>query len=49
MDGVHLVFMSMGMGQMKYLVLARNDLTSQMEGRALRDKITMDLVPPIVQ
>ena len=43
------VTMLMEVGQMKYLVLARNDLTSQMEGRALRDKITMDLVPPIVQ
>ena len=30
----------MGMGQMKYLVLAREDLTNQVEGRALRNKTT---------
>ena len=31
---VDLVTMSMGVGQMRYLVLAREDLTNQVEGRA---------------
>ena len=35
---VDLVSMPMGMGQMKYLVLAREDLTNQVKGRALVDK-----------
>ena len=30
--------MPMGVGQMKYLVLAREDLTNQVEGRALANK-----------
>ena len=30
----------MGMGQMRYLVLAREDLTNQVEGRALQNKTT---------
>ena len=32
--------MPMGLGQMKYLVLAREDLTNQVEGRVLRNKTT---------
>ena len=35
---VDLVAMSMGLGQKKYLVLAREDLSNQVEGRALRPK-----------
>ena len=35
---VDLVSMPMGVGQMKYLVLAREDLTSQVEGWALANK-----------
>ena len=35
---VDIVVMPMGLGQMKYLVLAREDLTNQVEGRALRNK-----------
>ena len=37
---VDLVSMPMGVGQMKYLVLAREDLTNQVEGRALTNKTT---------
>ena len=37
---VDLVSMPMGVGQMKYLVLAREDLTNQVEGRALANKTT---------
>ena len=37
---VDLVSMPMGVGQMKYLVLAREDLTNQVEGRALINKTT---------
>jgi hypothetical protein len=37
---VDIVTMSMGWWQMKYLVLAREDLTNQVEGRALRSKET---------
>ena len=37
---VDLVSMSMGVGQMKYLVLAREDLTNQVEGRTLANKTT---------
>ena len=37
---VDIVVMPMGLGQMKYLVLARKDLTNQVEGRALRNKTT---------
>ena len=37
---VDLVSMPMGVGQMKYLVLAREDLTNQVEGRALTNKMT---------
>ena len=33
--------MSMGVGQMRYLVLAREDLTNQVEGRALPNKTTV--------
>ena len=32
--------MLMGVGQMRYLVLAREDLTNQVEGRALQNKTT---------
>ena len=35
---VDLVTMPMGVGQMRYLVLAREDLTNQVEGRALPNK-----------
>ena len=35
---VDLVSMPMGVGHMKYLVLAREDLTNQVEGRALTNK-----------
>jgi hypothetical protein len=37
---VDTVTMPMGRWQMKYLVLAREDLTNQIEGRALRNKET---------
>lgn len=37
---VDLVAMPMGIGQKKYLVLAREDLSNQVEGRALRTKTT---------
>ena len=37
---VDLVTMPMGVGQMRYLVLAREDLTNQVEGRALQNKTT---------
>ena len=37
---VDLVLMPMGVGQMKYLVLAREDLTNQVEGCALTNKMT---------
>lgn len=37
---VDLVAMPMGFGQKKYLVLAREDLSNQVEGRALRTKTT---------
>ena len=37
---VDLVMMPMGVGQMRYLVLAREDLTNQVEGRALQNKTT---------
>jgi hypothetical protein len=37
---VDIVMMPMGRWQMKYLVLAREDLTNQVEGRALRTKET---------
>jgi hypothetical protein len=37
---VDLISMPLGVGQAKYLVLAREDLTNQVEGRALRDKST---------
>ena len=36
---VDLVTMPMGMGQMRYLVLAREDMTNQEEGRALQNKM----------
>jgi hypothetical protein len=36
---VDLVMMSLGVGQMRYLVLAREDLTNQVEGRALQNKM----------
>ena len=35
---VDLVTMPIGVGQMQYLVLACEDLTNQVEGRALQDK-----------
>jgi hypothetical protein len=35
---VDLVTMPLGVGQMRYLVLAREDLTNQVEGRALQSK-----------
>ena len=37
---VDLVSMPMGVGQLKYLVLAREDLTNQVEGHALTNKTT---------
>jgi transposase InsO family protein len=37
---VDLVTMPLGVGQMQYLVLAREDLTNQVEGRALQNKTT---------
>ena len=37
---VDLVMMLMGEGQKRYLVLAREDLTNQVEGRALTNKTT---------
>ena len=37
---VDLVTMPMGVGQMRYLVLAREDLMNQVEGRALQNKTT---------
>ena len=37
---VNLVSMLTGVGQMKYLCLAREDMTNQVEGRALRNKTT---------
>ena len=37
---VDLVTMPLGEGQMRYLVLAREDLTNQVEGRPLRQKTT---------
>jgi hypothetical protein len=37
---VNLVTMPLGVGQMRYLVLAREDLTNQVEGRALQNKTT---------
>jgi hypothetical protein len=37
---VDLVTMPLGVGQMWYLVLAREDLTNQVEGRALQNKTT---------
>jgi hypothetical protein len=38
---VDIVTMPMGRSQMKYLVLAREDLTNQVEARALRSKQTI--------
>jgi hypothetical protein len=35
---VDIVVMPLGLWQMKYLVLAREDLTNQVEGRALWEK-----------
>ena len=37
---VDIVMMPVGVWQMRYLVLAREDLTNQVEGRALRQKTT---------
>ena len=37
---VDLVTMPLGEGQMRYLVLAREDLINQVEGRPLRQKTT---------
>ena len=37
---VDLVTMLMGVGQMQYLMLARDDLTNQVEGHALQNKTT---------
>ena len=37
---IDLVTMLMGVGLMQYLVLAREDLTNQVEGRALQNKTT---------
>ena len=37
---VDLVTMPVGLWQMRYIVLAREDLTNQVEGRALRNKTT---------
>ena len=38
---VDLVTMPTGVGQMRYLVLAREDLRNQVEGRALTNKTTV--------
>ena len=37
---VHLMKMPMGVGQMRYLELARKDLTNQLEGQSLKNKMT---------
>ena len=37
---IDLVTMPMGVGQMRYLVLAREDLTNQVEARVLQSKTT---------
>jgi hypothetical protein len=37
---VDLVMMPVGVGQIRYLVLAWEDLTNQVEGRALQNKMT---------
>ena len=35
---IDIVVMLIGVGQMKYLVVVREDLTNQVDGRALRNK-----------
>ena len=40
---VDLVTMPVGEGQMRYLALAREDLTNQVEGRDLRQKTTKEI------
>ena len=40
---VDIVVMLMGLGQMRYLVLPREDLTNQVEGRELRNKTTLEV------
>ena len=40
---VELVTMLMGKGQKRYLVLAREDLINQVEGRALTNKTTASI------
>ena len=37
---VDLVTMPMGVGQMRYLVLAREDMMNQEEGRVMQNKMT---------
>jgi hypothetical protein len=44
---VDLMTMLLGVGQMRYLVLAREDLTNQVEGRALQNKTIASVVVKI--
>jgi hypothetical protein len=46
---VDLVTMPLGVGQMRYLVLAREDLTNQVEGRALQNKTTASMCRFLVE
>ena len=46
---VDLVTMPMGVGQMRYLVLAREDLTNQVEGRALPNKTTASVCQFLIE
>jgi hypothetical protein len=46
---VDLDTMPLGVGQMRYLVLAREDLTNQVEGRALQNKTTASVCRFLVE
>jgi transposase InsO family protein len=46
---VDLVMMPLGVRQMRYLVLAREDLTNQVEGRALQNKTTASACPFLIE
>ena len=46
---IDLVTMPLGVGQKRYLVLAREDLTNQMEGHALQTKGTLGLYQFILE
>ena len=46
---VDIVVMPMGVGKKKSLVLAREDLTNQVEGRALRSKTTSTICQFILE